>query len=242
MKNSKIKTGILLTIVMILLQGLTQNELRAAVAADPKDTRNFITTLFWGIVGFSLIRVIKKEFSDNNDPGYEYSEQDSSSRAYQYLFSHTEDEAFDTLTSELSRRAYIDSFWQDFTSGPYDSPAELRMEYESRVKYANNHYAEMHKRGWRTDRGRVHIIYGNPAEIIHHPLLNDSYLRQLGQKWSDIEVWYYHYAKGKNSVPALFRLLDDGRMFFVFTSPMSGYKYEQIFSTEITEKSSFFDF
>ena len=37
------------------------------------------------------------------------------------------------------------------------------------IAYANERYWTKTKSGWRTDRGRIYILYGPPDEIESHP-------------------------------------------------------------------------
>lgn len=59
------------------------------------------------------------------------------------------------------------------------------MEYYRRIVYANEHWAA-NIPGWRTDRGRIYILYGPPDEIDSHP--------QGGEHSANpFETWRYRH-------------------------------------------------
>jgi GWxTD domain-containing protein len=243
MKNAFYKTNIFSLIFLIVFLTLADlKNVSAKALSGPDDPPSFMTAVFWGIAAFAFLSFIKKEVFDEDNKHSGLAESDSSSFAYKYIFPEKAYNEFIDLESELLRQSYIDSFWQNNFTGSSSSVNDLRNEFETRVKYANEKYGELSRKGWQADRGRVYIIYGTPALILHQPPLNNHYQRNLSQDWSDVEVWYYQRPKGNNDIPAIFRSLDDGRMFFVFIAPMSAYKYEQIFSTEVREKTTYFHY
>jgi hypothetical protein len=61
------------------------------------------------------------------------------------------------------------------------------MEYLKRVEYSNQHFKALGKKGWRTDRGRVFLKYGEPSEIERFP-------NQIDTK--PYEIWYYNEIEG----------------------------------------------
>ena len=51
---------------------------------------------------------------------------------------------------------------------PESPENEFKEEYYRRIAYANEQYASGIP-GWKTDRGRVYIMYGPPDDIDSHP-------------------------------------------------------------------------
>ena len=43
-------------------------------------------------------------------------------------------------------------------------------EYLSRIREADRRFTTMQREGWKTDRGRVFLIYGPPDDINHFPV------------------------------------------------------------------------
>ena len=101
-----------------------------------------------------------------------------------YIITPQERAAFVALTSDEERDRFIEQFWQRRSPHP-ETPNhnEFRWEHYRRFAYANERFAERGTSGWKTDRGRIYIVYGPPDEIeIHH----DTHLEQ----------WLYHYIPG----------------------------------------------
>jgi len=243
MKNALCKTNIFSLIFLIFFLGLADiKNVSAKSLSGPDDPTSFMTVVFWGFAAFAFLSYIKKEVFDKDTKHAGLAESDSSSFAYKYIFPEKAYDEFSDLENEQLRQSYIDSFWQNNFSGSSSSVNDLRNEFEARIKYANENYGELSHIGWQADRGRVYIIYGTPALILHQPPLDNLYQSNLSQEWNDVEVWYYQRPKGNNNIPYIFRSLDDGRMFFVFVAPMSAYEYEQIFSTEVREKTTYFHY
>ena len=65
--------------------------------------------------------------------------------------------------------------------------AGVREEYLSRVSYANTNFRVLGRDGFKTDRGRVMILYGQPDDVDRHP--NETEMRPY-------EVWSYNNIQG----------------------------------------------
>lgn len=80
------------------------------------------------------------------------------------------------------RESLWDAFWKEKDPSPGTERNEAKEEYFKRVEYANRHFSGF-REGWKTDMGRIHIIYGTPDDIERHPFDLDS---------PPYEVWYYY--------------------------------------------------
>ncbi|MFQ5738607.1 MAG: GWxTD domain-containing protein [Acidobacteriota bacterium] len=80
-----------------------------------------------------------------------------------YIISRSEIKQFNQLSSDEDRRAFVEEFWRRRDPDPTTEANPFRQEHYRRLAYANAHFAHG-KPGWRTDRGRVYIIHGEPAE------------------------------------------------------------------------------
>ena len=116
-----------------------------------------------------------------------------------YIISNEERSAFVHLQTNEEREQFIESFWQRRNPDP-DSPENtFKEEHYRRIAYANEHYASGIP-GWKTDRGRIYIIWGPPDEIQSHPS-GGSYDRppeEGGGSTSTypFEDWRYRYLEG----------------------------------------------
>jgi GWxTD domain-containing protein len=116
-----------------------------------------------------------------------------------YIISPEERSAFVHLQTNEEREQFIEAFWQRRNPDP-DSPENtFKEEHYRRIAYTNEHYASGIP-GWKTDRGRIYIIWGQPDEIQSHPS-GGSYDRppeEGGGSTSTypFEDWRYRYLEG----------------------------------------------
>lgn len=101
------------------------------------------------------------------------------------------------LESEEQRAAFYDEYWAA-------NPRE-RLQFEQRCEEAER-YGNQFTAGWRTDRGRVTIVYGSPDDVARDAFSIDALPH---------EIWYY----------------DSGNEQFVFVDRTGDGIYEQIYST-----------
>jgi GWxTD domain-containing protein len=88
-----------------------------------------------------------------------------------YLTSNKE---FRQLVNAADIKQAVDSFWVEI-AGSEGRAEELIEKYYARVEEANRLFAS-HKEGWKTDRGMIYIIFGEPKSVFRR---------------SDIETWIY---------------------------------------------------
>jgi GWxTD domain-containing protein len=81
-----------------------------------------------------------------------------------------------------SRREIWLEFWKERDPTPGTPANEMRTEYYRRIEYANAHFSVV-SAGWKTDRGRIYIVYGAPDDIEHHPM-------EIGGK--PYQIWHYY--------------------------------------------------
>ena len=71
---------------------------------------------------------------------------------------------WDGLENDEQRRVFIGWFWARRDEDLRDNLHELKMEVYARVAETNKRFTEL-PRGWRTDRGRVWLMFGRPTTI-----------------------------------------------------------------------------
>ncbi|HEX8889021.1 MAG TPA: GWxTD domain-containing protein [Pyrinomonadaceae bacterium] len=119
-----------------------------------------------------------------------------------YIITDQERAAFKKLQTDEERENFIELFWRRRDPDPDTDENEYREEYYERIAYANEHYASGVP-GWKTDRGRIYIMYGKPDELETHPS-GGSYDRpsyEGGGTTSTypFETWFYRYLPGIGS-------------------------------------------
>lgn len=104
-----------------------------------------------------------------------------------YLATRNEGEQFSKISSVEGKREYLYKFWKGRDEVSETPENETFMKYFARVEQANQKYSAMKKEGWKTDRGRVFLLYGEPSEVERYP-------NQLDSK--PYEIWQYHNLEG----------------------------------------------
>src|SRR5579872_3792902 len=116
-----------------------------------------------------------------------------------YIITAEEKNAFLHLSTNEEREQFIEQFWQRRNPDP-DSPENTyKEEHYRRIAYANEHFASGIP-GWKTDRGRIYIMWGPPDEIDSHPT-GGTYERPSDQGGGEtstypFEDWRYRYLPG----------------------------------------------
>jgi GWxTD domain-containing protein len=84
--------------------------------------------------------------------------------------------------AELDRWQRFIEFWERRDPTPGTARNEKMEEYYYRVAYANRQYSSITD-GWRTDRGQVWVLYGEPDIVERHP---------YNFNVKPYEVWFYY--------------------------------------------------
>src|SRR6267378_3921387 len=119
-----------------------------------------------------------------------------------YVITDEERKAFKKLQTDEERERFIEEFWRRRDPDPDTDENEFKEEYYERIAYANEHFASGIP-GWKTDRGRIWIMYGKPDERETHPM-GGNYERPSyeggGQTTTyPFETWFYRYLPGVGS-------------------------------------------
>ena len=119
-----------------------------------------------------------------------------------YIITDEERKAFKKLETDDERERFIEEFWRRRDPDPDTDENEYREEYYERIAYANEHYASGIP-GWKTDRGRIYIVYGKPDEVETHPAggayQRESYEGGGSTSTYPFERWFYRYLAGVGS-------------------------------------------
>ena len=116
-----------------------------------------------------------------------------------YIITPEERRSFLQLQTNEEREQFIEAFWQRRNPDP-DSPENtFKEEHYRRIAYANEHYASGIP-GWKTDRGKIYIMWGPPDEVDSHPT-GGPYDRPMDQGGGSTstypyEDWRYRYLEG----------------------------------------------
>jgi GWxTD domain-containing protein len=116
-----------------------------------------------------------------------------------YIISDQERAAFKQLSNDEERDNFIEAFWQRRDPTPDTEENEYKEEHYRRIAYANEHFAAGIP-GWKSDRGRMYIMYGPADEIDSHPS-GGSFERPMEEGGGEtstfpFEDWRYRYIEG----------------------------------------------
>jgi GWxTD domain-containing protein len=116
-----------------------------------------------------------------------------------YIITDEERKAFKELSNDEEREKFIESFWDRRNPNPDSEDNEFKDEHYRRIEYANEHFAAGVP-GWRTDRGRIYIVFGPPDEIESHPS-GGTYQRPTEEGGGEtqtypFEDWRYRHIDG----------------------------------------------
>jgi GWxTD domain-containing protein len=104
-----------------------------------------------------------------------------------YIATGTEQDRYKALTTVEGKREFIYNFWKARDENTADEGNDYYMKYLERINESNAKFSAMGKDGWKTDRGRVYLIYGEPSEIERYP--NQTETRPY-------EIWHYESIEG----------------------------------------------
>ncbi len=119
-----------------------------------------------------------------------------------YIITDEERKAFKRLSTDDERENFIEAFWLRRDPTPDTEENEFKEEHYRRIAYANERFASGIP-GWKTDRGRIYIVYGPPDEIDDHSSggTYDRPIEEGGGTTSTFPFvdWTYRYIEGVGS-------------------------------------------
>ncbi|MEW5901315.1 MAG: GWxTD domain-containing protein, partial [Acidobacteriota bacterium] len=131
-----------------------------------------------------------------------------------YIITSVERDVFLKLQTDRERDLFIEAFWNHRDPTPNSPTNEFKTEHFRRIAYANQYLGrEGPVPGWKTDRGRMYILLGEPQEIQRYAGKTGVY---------DCESWFYQ-GKTDLGLPSGFNLLffkEHGQGMFKLYSPV----------------------
>src|SRR5947208_208495 len=139
-------------------------------------------------------RKLKKSLKELDTPYKQWLNEDVI-----YIIAPEERRAFLQLETNEEREQFIEQFWLRRSSNPDLPDNDFKEEHYRRIAYTNEHYASGIP-GWKTDRGRIYIIWGPADEVDSHPT-GGTYDRPMEEGGGSTttypwEKWRYRYLEG----------------------------------------------
>jgi GWxTD domain-containing protein len=104
-----------------------------------------------------------------------------------YIASSLDIDKYNKINSTESKREFLYNFWKEKDLDINTPENEFYKNYFGRVNLSSQRYGSLGRIGWKSDRGRVFIIYGEPSEIERYPNQVDT---------KPYEIWYYNELEG----------------------------------------------
>jgi len=116
-----------------------------------------------------------------------------------YIITDDERAVFEDLSTPEEKENFIEQFWFRRDPDPRTPTNEYKTEHYRRLAYVNEKYS-VGMPGWKSDRGRIYIIHGPPAQVEAHPT-GGQYQRPTweGGGWTQAypwERWRYRHIEG----------------------------------------------
>jgi GWxTD domain-containing protein len=124
---------------------------------------------------------------------------DSIFEPMRWIAAQGEQQAFESLTSADSKRRFIARFWEQRAAASGMTYAEILQDWEARVTYVNQRFTPQtpgqgqRRTGAQTDRGRIYLRYGPPAERYTSGQTDDISVKAC-------EAWQYTAGRGDRYV------------------------------------------
>lgn len=115
-----------------------------------------------------------------------------------YIITPKEKSVFLQLKSDRERDLFIDAFWRHRDPTPGTPENEFKKEHYRRLQYANYTFGRASAiPGWKTDRGWIYILLGEPRDI--ERITGDTQIYNA-------EIWFYQ-GLSQFGLPAGFNLI-----------------------------------
>ena len=100
-----------------------------------------------------------------------------------YIITSHERDVFRQLQTDRERDIFVEAFWKHRDPEPATPKNEFEEEHYRRLNFANSTYGRSTPLpGWKTDRGRIHILLGPPKNIEQYTNVNGVH---------PVEIWFY---------------------------------------------------
>jgi GWxTD domain-containing protein len=117
---------------------------------------------------------------------YTEGELDDAIEELKYLLSDSERRQIRGLNAE-GKCEFLIKFWKERDPNPKTGINEFRLIFDERKEHANDKYSIFGREGWKTDQGRIYVLYGEPDHLEYHTYDIDT---------RSYEIWYYDGIEG----------------------------------------------
>lgn len=159
---------------------------------DNKTNQAFLSSKRFFLYNPNVVDTISKRLADAGVLSSEFGimsgeECDKMFLEAKYIASQNEIDRYNSLDSLSAKRNFLQNFWKNRDTDPSTPQNEFQLDYTRRVTYANQYFRHANKEGYKSDRGRVYLIYGEPDQRDYYP--NEPNLKPY-------EQWFYNNIEG----------------------------------------------
>lgn len=104
-----------------------------------------------------------------------------------YLVNESERVQITTLADLTSKQRFLFEFWRRKNPDPQSGVNEFKKEYMNRIQYAETNFMSGLRKGWKSDKGRVYVLYGPADEIERFPNSPEA---------NPYEIWHFNSLQG----------------------------------------------
>lgn len=137
-------------------------------------------------------------------------------------------EFYGSLNNVQGKREFIFSIWSRANDNRLP-PLVYREQYLGRAHYANDKFKSIFAKGWKSDRGRVFILYGGPSDIERFASTETTVPYQ---------VWTYDKLKGQGGVQFVFADKGGFSKYELLHSDLRGERRNDSWKTEVFRGSN----
>jgi GWxTD domain-containing protein len=175
-----------------------------------RHSHQLIITVILGVLAVSFVTVAESQSDKSNASWNKFSGVDAVTLQswldddVAYISSPAERLLASEFTTDQERAQFIEFFWQLRDPTPDTPENEFKEEHYRRIAYSNVNFGKTTP-GWKTDRGKIYIIWGTPDKTTSDPDCVElskvaEYISGGLQGCPAHEVWHYNYieAVGNN--------------------------------------------
>jgi GWxTD domain-containing protein len=171
----------------------------------PTDSYNFVVTLVDTVLNKALVSNKKfylynpdvvdtftnkyrnTDFLSSEFGVYTEEECDYMFNVAKYIATEPEKKQYASLDSLDTKREFLFNFWKLRDYEPQTARNEYKDDYMERAAYAEKYFGNRYRAGYKSDRGRVYLLYGEPDQRDRFP--NERFLKPY-------EIWTYNGIEG----------------------------------------------
>lgn len=101
----------------------------------------------------------------------------------------TPSETFNQMMNSKASKEVVDSFWLNRAGGNKKRAKRLIQHYYNGMEQANAHFTT-YKKGWKTDRGMIYMIFGEPY-MVYRDNDRETWIYPQGENFPELKFQFY---------------------------------------------------